>query len=259
MLNRFRIWWLLLALSAFPLAVRAAGTNEFATALTNYQAGHYELATQAWAADLARHPSAEAWLNYGLAAWQAGRPGVAVLAWERARWINPYDTASTVALRFAEGQGMAYPIHLTWTESFSLWLPADAWGWLAGASFWLVVILVVVPRVGHWTRRTGRAVAVALLAGIFLLTLPGLQGVHSRSRLAVVLTPEVALRQTPTATAQTLERLAAGDLVRAEKWHGDYCLVRTANDASGWVSRRQIQFIADLAVPAWSAGDAHPN
>lgn len=258
MLNRVRVWGLLVAWLIFPLAVRAAGTNQFAVGLTNYQAAHYDMAAQAWAADLARHPSAEAWLNYGLAAWQAGHPGVAVLAWERARWINPYDSASVVALRFAEGQGMAYPIHLTWTESFSLWLPADAWGWLAGASFWLVVLLVVVPRVGQWPRSTGRAVVVALLAGIFLLTLPGLHGVHSRAHLAVVISPEVALRQTPTATAQTLERLAAGDFVRSVAWHGDYCLVRTANDANGWVSRKQIQFITDLAVPAWPANNSHP-
>src|SRR6185437_8953851 len=78
---------------------------------------------------------------------------------------------------------------------------------------------------------------------IFLLTLPALAGIHTRSRLGVALPQETPLRLTPTSEAQILTRLPAGEMGRLERERGPYLFIRTSS-ASGWVERAQFALLS---------------
>jgi hypothetical protein len=110
-------------------------------------------------------------------------------------------------------------------------------------SFWVSVALVILP--GRFRlRRAGwhQAVAAAGFA-IFLLTLPAMYGVQTRSKLGVVLLRDTPLRLTPTSEGQTVARLPAGDIARLERERGRFLYVRTATGA-GWIDREQFGLIA---------------
>ena len=61
---------------------------EFTNGVTAFHNGDYAAAAHAFATRAAREPSTGAFQNYGLAEWQRGRKGFAILAWERALWVS---------------------------------------------------------------------------------------------------------------------------------------------------------------------------
>ncbi len=66
---------------------------------------------------------------------------------EQAHWIDPFDARAAANLKFARQVAEVEAPQLKWYESASSWLPPNAWVWIAGASLWLAVGALVVPRV----------------------------------------------------------------------------------------------------------------
>lgn len=222
-----------------------SATNSFARGLAAYEAHDFTGAIQAFKDETQRAPSAEAWHNLGNAEWQGGHPGPAILAWERALWINPRDAEAAASLRFGRQAAPLGELPLRWWETYSTWLPMNAWAWLAAGSFWVAAILAfVMPVILGWRRQAWSQSLAAIGFGLFLLALPGMAGVHTRARLGVVLPPATPLRQTPTQHAHILTRLAAGEVARCQYGRGNYLFIRTSAGDSGWVEKNQFQFIS---------------
>jgi Bacterial SH3 domain len=209
-----------------------------------YADGNFEKAAARFLESATAAPASGTWHNVGDAEWQLGRTGPAVLAWERALWLNPYNTNAHSNLRFARKAKLLDAPELRWSEICSTWLPVNAWPWIAMLSLWLAVAMVILPGV-FGRRKAGwhQALAAAGFA-IFLLTIPALIGIHSRARIAVVLERNTNLRLTPTADAQATAHLAAGETVRLERRRGNYFFVR-AETGTGWIHRTQVALIAD--------------
>jgi len=249
-----RLLWLGAVVAVLLGRLPARGAEDvFAPGRTAYLAGQFTNAARFFQGELRRAPSAEAWHNFGDAAWQAGHPGEAVLAWQRALWINPYQTNAAASLRFVDGLGQFSELSPTWTEKYSTWLPVNLWAGVAAASWWLAVALVLLPGVFRWRKSVWPQLLAAVALGTFVLTLPALVGIHGRTKLAVIREANVPLRQTPTQTAQVRSRFAAGELVRCRSVRGKYYFVRTANDETGWVAQDQLWFIAEDELPPWPA------
>jgi hypothetical protein len=208
-----------------------------------YNAGNYEKSAGYFGLAAAAAPSAGSWHDLGNAEWQLDHTGPAILAWERAEWIDPFSPNPRANLRFARKARLLDNPELAWYEICSTWLPVNAWPWMACAGFWLAVSLVVVPgvfrlRLAGWHQ----ALAAAGLA-VFLLTLPAMYGVQTRSKMGIVLPRNTPLRLTPTHEGQAVARLSAGETVRLERRRGDFLYVRTAAGA-GWITREEFGLIA---------------
>jgi hypothetical protein len=211
-----------------------------------YAAGGFEQAAGFFedAAKLA--PSPGVLHNLGNAEWQRGRTGPAILAWERAQWLDPYSANTRANLRFARKTAQLDAPDLAWYEICSKWLFADAWAWIAGVSLWVAISMVVLPGILRRRKADWQQGLAAAGFAVFLLSIPAMMGVHSRSKFGVVLARETPLRLTPTREAQALTRLPAGEMIRLEQERGSYVYVRAGNDAAGWVERAQFGRISDL-------------
>jgi hypothetical protein len=84
---------------------------------------------------------------------------------------------------------------------------------------------------------------------VFLLSLPALLGVATRSRMGFVLENDIPLRLTPTEDAQGITRLSGGEPVRLERTRGNYVLVSTGR-GSGWLERDQAGLLCGPATPS---------
>lgn len=227
-----------------PLARGAATNSEIFTNGTQaYLAGAYDQAASSFRELATNAPAAGIWHNLGNAEWKNGRVGEAILAWERGQLLDPYAANTRVNLRFARRAAQLDSPSLAWYEICSTWLPASLWGWLAAGSFWLAVAMVILPVVFRWRKADWHQGLAAAGLAVFLVTIPALIGIHTRSRLGVILNKETPLRLTPTAEAQTIIKLPAGEMARLEKQRGNYVYVRTGNDAAGWLVRDQFGLI----------------
>jgi tetratricopeptide (TPR) repeat protein len=233
-------WWAVALLVGALLLPRAeAQTNAFAAGVASYHSGQYAEAARAFEQSALRAPAAGTLQNLGLAEWQRGRRGHAVLAWERALWVDPASEAARENLRFARKTAQLEAPELAWHEAASMWLPVNTWAVLAGCSLWFAVAMVTMPRILRWRRTVGQQALAAAGLAVFLLCLPSLAGVYNRARIGFVLEAETPLKLTPTRDAQTVTLLGAGQPARWERARGNYLLIRTSY-GRGWVERGQF-------------------
>lgn len=225
-------------LSAPADALFRFGTNSF-------NAGEYVQAATAFAQAAALEPSGGTLQNLGLADWQCGRTGPAILAWEQALWVDPFNQPARMNLRFARRIAQLEGPDLNWAEVVSSWLPANWWAWVGGISLWTAVGVSTVPGLLRLRKAAWHQAVAAFGLALFLLSFPAHIGINSRSKIGFVLFKDVPLRLTPTAEAQVITRLAAGESGRVERIRGNYLLIRASHTA-GWVERSQFQLISSL-------------
>lgn len=204
--------------------------------------GKFPEAVEAYALAAKSHPASGTFLNLGLAEWQRGHAGAAILAWEQALWINPFNSPAKANLQFARQTVQVDTPPLKWYEEVSTWLPASAWAWLAAGTFWFAVGLLLLPGI-VWRRKRGWQQSLAAITfGLFLVALSANFGVASRSHIGFVLKKNAALQLTPTRDGEVIATLAAGEPARLLKRRGDFVFIRTLGTA-GWISRSNFGLI----------------
>jgi tetratricopeptide (TPR) repeat protein len=235
----------LLALPAIVHPAFSASTTEalFRDGVNAYRAGDYPHAAIAFQAVANHQPGSGAYQNLGLAEWQQGRVGQAVLAWERALWLAPFNRAARNDLRFARRMSQLESPDLAWYEVASSWLPMNWWAWIASLSLWLAVGMGILPGIFRVRKAAWHQAVAALGLAVFLLSLPAHVGITTRSRIGFVLQKDTPLRLTPTHEAQMITQLAPGEPIRLERARGNYLLVR-ASRSLGWVEKSQLGFIS---------------
>jgi tetratricopeptide (TPR) repeat protein len=221
----------------------AFADNSFADGVEAYQAGDFAKAAEAFRRETARQPASGSYHNLGNAEWRRGQTGNAILAWERALWLNPFDGNARTNLLFARDASQLEAPELRWYEAGSTWMPRNFWAWLMALSLWLVAAVMVLPTVLRWQKASWHQALAALGLGVFLLSLPANLGVWTRSRIGFIQEKNTPLRLTPTAEAESVTRLTAGEPARFVHARGKYLFIRTSHNA-GWVEPGQFELIA---------------
>jgi hypothetical protein len=224
-------------------SARAATNDSFAEGVTEYQAGQFGPAAQAFETAAAIRPATGTFVNLGLTEWQRGHAGPAILAWEQALWIDPYNKPAAGNLQFARQVSELDAPQLRWFETLSIWLPSAAWLWLAGTSLWLAVGMMLLPSVFRRQKAGWHQSLAACGLGVFLFSLAGNWGVISRTHLGFVLENNAPLLLTPTHNGEVTSTLTSGEPARELRTHGDYVLIRTASE-TGWIEREQFGLIS---------------
>jgi tetratricopeptide (TPR) repeat protein len=224
-------------------SVRAATNDPFAQGVEAYRAGQFAAAAQAFENAATVHPSAGTFVNLGLAEWQRGHAGSAILAWEQALWIDPFNKTAAGDLKFAREVAQLNAPQLNWFETLSEWLPPAAWLWLAGASLWLAVGMMLLPRVFRRQKAGWHQTLAACGLCVFLLSLAANWGVISRTRVGFVLEDNAPLLLTPTRDGEVISTLTSGEPARELRKRGNYYLIRTDSE-TGWTDRKQFGLIS---------------
>ena len=213
----------------------------FQTGVAAYRAADYTQAAEAFRQSVTLQPASGALQSLGNAEWQRRHTGDAILAWEQALWLDPFNESARQNLRFARKTAQLEAPELAWYEVISTWLPVAWWAWIAGGSLWLAVGMGILPGILRQRKATWHQAVAALSLMVFLLSIPALFGVQTRARIGFVLQRDTPLRLTPTLEAQAVTRLAAGDPARWIRTRGRYALIRTSRTL-GWVEQDQLGF-----------------
>ena len=245
---RFQLGWrnprccvVLAALICAGSLSQAAATNDFfAQGKELSRAGQFPEAAIAFDNSFKAKPAAGTLVNLGLAEWQRGHAGAAILAWEQARWIDPFDARAEANLKFARQVAQVDAPQLKWFEAESTWLPPNVWVWFAGASLWLAVGALVLPGIFRWPKAGWQQTLAALAFGFFLFSLTANIGVVSRTQIGFVLKKNALLLLTPTRESEIILTLSAGTPARGLRARGNYLFIRAAGE-SGWIEQSEFR------------------
>ena len=183
--------------------------------------------------------SAAGLYNLANAYARAGKPGMAVLNYERAHLLAPNDADIEANLRFVRE-----PLQLP-TESPNGFARAAtaaspavlAWTGLAGLTILGFSLLAGQLHHGHRALRRAATVAGVALIG---LTVANAVVLWPRLHEAVVVTTEAAVRVSPVPMGDPLFVLREAETVRMAAEHEGFVLVQTREGRLGWVSRANI-------------------
>ncbi len=183
--------------------------------------------------------SAAALYNLANAYARAGKPGMAVLNYERASLLAPNDPDIEANLRFVRE-----PLQLP-SESPDGFVRAATFAspsvlaWTGVAGLTILGLSLLAGQLHHGHRAMRRAAAVA---GFALIGLTVANGVVLWPRLheAVVVTGEAAVRVSPVPMGDRLFVLPEAETVRLKAEHEGFVLVQTRDGRLGWVSRANI-------------------
>jgi hypothetical protein len=182
--------------------------------------------------------SAPELFNQANAAQRANRLGPAILGYERARLLSPNESSIEQNLRIArERAGVNAPLIPVWQRP-AHWLGFNGWALLGSFALFvscgLFFAFRFLPRHAiPWIGASCAAMALLAATAIVLRW-------NERDR-AVVQTAQAKAHIAPAADAQSTFELKAGETVTAQREYGDFVLVRTLDQRSGWVSKGDVE------------------
>jgi hypothetical protein len=179
--------------------------------------------------------SADALYNLANAYARAGKPGLAVLSYERAALLAPDDAdidANLASVRSlahvpARARGRLARLALAVNPTTAAWL-----GVLGLALLGIAVVSMRMAWRGRWIPAGGILLGVALIA----LTAFNAMLLWPRMREAVVLIDQTPARVSPAPMADTAFVLREAETVTMTASHEDFVLIRTGAGLSGWVA-----------------------
>ena len=177
--------------------------------------------------------SAAALYNFANAFARAGKPGFAVLNYERARLLDPNDPdIDTNLSQVLVASGLPPETHSQFERMTAIVGPRT----LA----WLGVLGLLIAGIGalrfRFYPRHRRKFAVATLLGIVVLGISIADAVTLWPVMheAVVITKTTPVRVSPTLIEETLFTLPEASIVSTGAEHDGFVLVRTAAGRTGW-------------------------
>jgi hypothetical protein len=186
--------------------------------------------------------SAPELFNQANAAQRAGRLGPAILGYERARLLSPSESSIEQNLRIArERAGVNAPAIPVWQRP-AHWLGFDEWAMLGSCSLIVGCALFFGKR--YVPRPAVSWIGASCAATVFLAaTAIGFR--WNELDRAVIQNAQTTAHIAPAANAQSTFELKAGEIVTAHREYGDFVLIRTLDQRSGWVNKNDV----DRVIP----------
>jgi hypothetical protein len=164
---------------------------------------------------------------------RGGKPGLAVLNYERARLLTPDDPDLEANLRRVRQTSGLPPVNRSGVERMTGSLSPGILAWM-GVLGLLLSGISLLARVGRKKQR--RTLLAAAVAGALLVAVSAADAVALWPIIhqAVVITPSTPVRVSPVTTEEPLFVLPEAAIVTARAEHEGFVLVQTADGRSGW-------------------------
>jgi hypothetical protein len=189
---------------------------------------------------LAQPPhSADDFYNLGNSYARAGKPGLAVLNYERAALLAPGDADINANLEYVRASAHVVAEPRSRFARIALAASPASAAWLGVLGIALVGVGLLATKMTsrfRWVRRGGILVGVLLVA----LTASNAVLMWPRMRAAVVLVNQAPARVSPVPMGDTAFVLPEAETVTITAEHEDFILIRTRAGASGWVARGNL-------------------
>jgi hypothetical protein len=196
-------------------------------------------AGQAFAQPSPPRYSADGLYNLANSYAQAGKPGLAVLSYERAALLAPDDPDINANLAYVRTTAHVFVKPRDRVTRLALAASPTSAAWLGVLGIALVGMGLVARKVARrflWIPSGAILLGVALIA----LTVSSATLLWPRMHEAIVLVDQTPARVSPVPMADTAFVLREADSVTMTAMHEDFILIRTDGGLSGWVARANL-------------------
>jgi hypothetical protein len=183
--------------------------------------------------------SASALYNSANAYARAGKPGLAVLNYERASLLAPDDPDVDANLRFVRESAHVSAESRRWIDPLVTVARPAVVAWLGVAGVVIIGAGLLAGFLAPRHRRTRRA-ALVVGAALVGLTAGNAMVLWPKLHEAVILNAATPARASPVPMGDPLFVLPEAETVRITAEHDDFVLVRTRVGRTGWVSRANL-------------------
>ncbi len=223
-----------------------ADEDLFRSANQAYRSGQFETAAQMYESLAERYPSAAIYYNLGNSYFRAGKTGLAVLNYERARKLSPRDrdilsnlnhVKGTIEFEIKDGRPWFVRLFSAVLQYFRV-----EWLWILGFSAYAVfmlwlIIRTVTRKTPLWDTACAVLMALTVLAFIPLIGQYTLFGIRNQ---AVITAPKSEVRYGPSNADRLAFRLADGLKVQIVDEREDWCRIELVDGQSGWILKSEI-------------------
>ncbi|MCL4786387.1 MAG: tetratricopeptide repeat protein [Verrucomicrobia bacterium] len=238
--------WLLMVLLVLLAQARgeaADATAAFDAANRLYAEGRFLEAAAAYEQILqSGQASAAVYFNLGNAHFKAGQMGRAIAAYRQAGQIAPRDPDLRANLQFARNQVQGPTVRPGRWEHWLGRLSLDEWAALGAFALWLTFALMIArelqPSLARslrsWTLTAGMVTAVLIVCAMLAYRS------DSQHRMAIVISPEAAVRQSPLEGAPNTFTARDGAELRVLDQKDDWLQVTDGTRRVGWVKESAV-------------------
>ncbi len=216
------------------LAAGDDGAARFAQGMRAYETRRFTDAAEQFASVARDRPaSADAWANFGTAAWAAGDSAAAAVGWQRALRLEPLaiDARTRLALLSAPQSGFIAgvpPVPVSAAAAVALL------AWLAA---WALAAL----RAGQRSSAVSPATLGLSFAAAALFTAVTTHADHVRRATdRAVVSERGSLRALPALAGEATAAVAPGDVARTLQRQGVWTRVRLAGGREGWMETDRL-------------------
>jgi hypothetical protein len=183
--------------------------------------------------------SADGLYNLANSYARAGKPGLAVLNYERAALLSPNDSDINANLEYVGAAARVPTEPRTRFARFAQTTNPTFAAWIGVLGLAIVGTGLLAKKLTHrvrWLRVS------AVLLGIALICLPVSNALllWPRMHAAVVLIDQTPVRVSPVPMGDSAFVLREAETVTMTAEHEDFVLIRTGNGRSGWVARANL-------------------
>ncbi|NCA84466.1 MAG: tetratricopeptide repeat protein [Clostridia bacterium] len=197
--------------------------------------------------------SSELYYNLGNTYFKLDDMPRAILYYEKARKLAPGDDDIQFNLTIANNrivdkiETVPEAFYVRWWENLVYAFSLDTWGWISLTAFGLTVLMLLVFLLSNivWIRKTGfwSGIVFLILFGISFLLAQQKHTSFSRDHQAIVFTPTVTIKSSPTDSSIDLFVIHEGTKVQLTDHVGDWYEIEIANGSVGWLKEEDIRKI----------------
>lgn len=216
-----------------------------------YTYGNYEESAQILQKLIDLHGySASLCFNLGNAEARAGHPGLALLNYERARYLAPGDRDIDHNLQLARKKAGLDPNSFRWWQAALRGINWMVWFGLVVGCLTLLLFAVIGNAVVSSSKTPRRGLKILfraiLFTGIPVFLLLGFvelsaAGFNDRIEGVIVAPKEAILRLSPFDSADNVGIIPEGELVTVEDRHNDYIRIEARDHHFGWIQKKDIE------------------